>query len=64
MSPFFQCSACMKVAELTQDKRICSFCGSNQGQIISDERFWERHDKGSIVLIDPASGKPVKKKKK
>lgn len=64
MSPYFLCYNCSKVAACQQNCKTCSFCSSSQGRILTDDEFNKQYDRGAINLINPSTGKPIKKKNK
>ena len=62
MPHYFLCYDCSHVDPCQQDNRVCPFCSSSNGRILSDEEFRRQYKKGTIHLIDPKIGKPFKKK--
>lgn len=64
MSPYFLCYACSHVLACQQNNNVCPFCGSSQGRILTDDEFNKQYDRGTINLINPSTGKLIKKKNK
>jgi Zn finger protein HypA/HybF involved in hydrogenase expression len=64
MSPYFQCHDCEHVNQCAQDNKICPFCGSSKGHIISDTEFREKRNTGAIRTVTHYGKKSPKKHKK
>ena len=63
MSPYFLCYKCSKVLTCQKDATKCQSCSSSNGRILTDEEFNKQYDNGAIYMINPSTGKPLKKKK-
>jgi len=63
MSPYFSCHDCGSVTPYQPDNKVCSFCASSNGHIISNEDYIEQRNTGVIKTIDPHTKKPFKKGK-
>lgn len=64
MSPYFNCFKCSRIYPYPQVNKTCPHCGSTDGRIMTDDEFNRQEDIGAIRLIDPSTGKPIKKKKR
>ena len=64
MSPYFNCFDCAHVSPDPKDNSKCPHCGSTKGRMMSDDEFNRKEDIGAIHIIDPGTGKPIKKKKR
>lgn len=59
---FYNCFNCHKVAPLNASaERKCPLCGSENGEVLTDERFDEGFKAGAFYNIDPETGKRAKK---
>jgi len=60
----YHCFSCSKVTPSVSKETIkCPSCGSEKGEIISNERVKESMESGAFFNIDPRTGERSKKKK-
>ena len=65
MAEFFSCFSCKKIMLLSGGvEKTCPSCGGVNGEALSHKRVNEGMAAGAYFNIDPATGKPAKKKRR
>jgi hypothetical protein len=61
MANWYSCYTCNKVVMITGETTKCQLCGSQNGEVLAQDRLREGMEAGAIFDIDSTTGKLKKK---